>query len=110
MIIKLASAASKAGSFIPKAIGKLGLTNFSKKLAKNPGLVSKIQNVSLIPTIALGDGAVKVLNRKPGESKVHAFSSGAAEGAFAGAIIGGADQLVDTLAHHGKQSLNIFGR
>jgi len=110
MIIKLASAASKAGSLIPKAIERLGLTSFSKKLAKNPGLVSKLQNASLVPTIALGDGVVKVLNRKPGESKVHAFGTGAAEGALAGSIIGGADQLIDTLAHHGKQSLNIFGR
>jgi hypothetical protein len=110
MIVKLASAASKATSFVPKVINALGLKSFSKKLAKNPQLVNKLQNASLIPTIAVGDGIVKTFNRRPGESKAHAFGTGALEGAFAGSLIGGADQLVDTLAHHGKQSLNLFGR
>ena len=104
MIIKLASAASKATGFIPRAIEGLGLKGLSEKLGKNPALVSKIQNASLVPTIAVGDGLVKTWNRKPGESKSHAFLSGAAEGALAGGIIGGADQLVDTLAHHGAIS------
>jgi len=110
MIIKLASATSKMTGFVPKAIKALGLKNFSKKLAKNPQLVNKLQNASLIPTIAIGDGVIKTFNRKPGESKAHAFGSGALEGAFAGALIGGADQFVDTLAHHGAKSLNMFGR
>lgn len=104
MIIKLASAASKATGFIPKAIEGLGLKGLSEKLGKNPALVSKVQNAALVPTIALGDGIIKTWNRKPGESKTHAFLSGAGEGALAGGIIGGADQLVDTLAHHGAAS------
>lgn len=110
MIIKLASASSKAAGFIPKAIGKLGLTNFSKKLAKNPELANKIKNASLVGTIAAGDGVLRVVNRKPGESKAKAFGHGALEGAFAGSLIAGADQIVDTLAEHGHKSLNIFGR
>jgi hypothetical protein len=105
MIVKLAGFIPKATGFIPKAIEGLGLSNLSKKLAGNPGLVSKIQNASLIPTIALGDGAVKAMDAKPGESKIKAFGKGAAQGAFAGALIGGADQLVNTLAHHGATKL-----
>ena len=110
MIIKLASATSKATGFIPKAINRLGLTNFSKKLAKNPELADKIKNASLVGTIALGDGIVKTFNRSPGESRLHAFGHGAAEGALAGGLIAGADQIVDTLRSHGASKLNIFGR
>jgi hypothetical protein len=110
MIVKLASAASKATGFIPKAIEGLGLGRLSRHLAENPHLVSKLQNASLVPTIALGDGLVKMWNRNPGESKTHAFMHGAGEGALAGGIIGGADQLIDTLAHHGANKLNLLKR
>ena len=110
MIIKLASASSKVAGLFPKVVNKFGLGNFSKKLAKNPDLVSTLQNASLVPTIALGDGIIKTFNRKPGESRLKAFGSGAAEGALAGGIIAGGDQLIHSLAHHGKQSLNWMGR
>ena len=110
MIIKLASASSKAGGFIPKVIDSLGLKGFSKTLAKNPHLADKIKNASLVGTIAVGDGALKMWNRKPGESRAKVFGSGALEGAFAGSLIAGADQLVDTLRTHGERNLSLFGR
>lgn len=99
MIIKLAALTDK-----------LGLTAFSKKLAKNPALANKIKNASLVGTIGLGDGVLRVINRKPNESKAKAFGHGAAEGIFAGGLIAGADQIVDSLAEHGAKKLNIFGR
>lgn len=108
MIIKLASATSKLSGLVPKTIKKLGLTNFSRKLAKDPELANKIKNASLVGTIAVGDGVVKMWNRKPNESRLHALTSGGLEGAFAGGLIAGADQLVDTLASHGVRKFNFF--
>lgn len=107
MIIKLASATSTATGFVGKAIEHLGLGGLSERIAKNPHLKDTLQNASLIPTIALGDGAVKVFNRKSGESKLHAFGHGALEGAAAGAIIAGGDQAVGALARHGTQKLKL---
>ena len=110
MIIKLASATSGLSSLVPKAIKGLGLNNFSKKLAKNPALADKIKNASLVGTISLGDGVVRSFDRKPGESRAKAFGKGALEGAFAGSLIAGADQLVDTLKNHGEHSLSFLRR
>ena len=103
MIIKLASVTSNV-------VERLGLTNFSKKLAKNPELANKIKNASLVGTIALGDGAVKAADPHNQGHRIKAFGRGAAEGAFAGGLIAGADQLVDTMASHGASKLNMFGR
>ena len=108
MIIKLASATSKATGFVGKTIERLGLGGLSKRVAENPHLKDTLQNASLIPTIALGDGAVKVFNRKPGESKLHAFGHGAAEGAFAGGVIAAGDQAIGSLARHGAQKLSML--
>jgi hypothetical protein len=110
MIIKLAAFTSKVTGFVPKTIERLGLTNFSKKLASNPELANKIKNASLVGTIAAGDGVIKMVNRNPGESRTKAFGKGALEGAFAGSLIAGADQGVDSLASHGAKKLNFFKR
>lgn len=110
MIIKLAAINPISNGFVEKAVKKLNLGDFSKKLAQNPHLVDKIKNGALVGTIALGDGAVKAMDAKPGESKIKAFGKGAAQGAFAGSLIAGADQLVDTLKNHGESKLSLLER
>ena len=108
MIIKLASATSKATGFVGKAIEHLGLGGLSERIAKSPHLRDTLQNASLIPTISLGDATIKTFNRRPGESKLHAFGTGALEGAGAGAIIAAGDQAIGSLARHGAQKLSML--
>ena len=102
MIIKLASFfKTPEPSFMQNAIKKVGLGNFAQKLSKNPDLANKIKNASLVGTIAAGDGIIKASDPNSKGHRVKAFGRGAVEGAVAGTLIAGADQAIDTLAHHG---------
>jgi len=97
MIVKLAA----ANSFI---------NSLSTKLAKNPHLVDKVKNLSLVGTIAGGDGVLKMVNRNPGESKMSSFGRGALEGAFAGSLIAGADHGIDMLRNAGEKNMSWLAK